>query len=156
MQLAGTSSLENMIISISPINVDTGELADATQDMVGSLRNGARINGVLLAVTSAGAYIFKPPSAKGAHKSWEDFICYQAAVVRFEAHSYALVGLFGDGAAKAFSIPGLNKIASAEVSRVLNVRRISEAIITPTGFVFGWIGPSEIVVLNVWGTGQDL
>ncbi|KAL9128366.1 MAG: hypothetical protein Q9217_002945 [Psora testacea] len=156
VKLAGTVSLDDRVISLSPINIDTGEPADATQEVVGSLRSGARINGVLLAVTSSSARLFKPPSAKGAHKSWDDIICYQAAVARFEAYTYAMVGLFGDGTAKAFSIPGLKEIASTDVSTILDMRRISEAIITPTGFIFGWTGPSEIAVLNVWGTGQDL
>ena len=77
-------------------------------------------------------------------------------MVRFEGHTYCLVGLFGDGSAKAFSIPGLKEIASARVDNILDVRRFSEAIITPTGFIFGWTGPSEMAVLNVWGTGVDL
>ena len=148
--------LDERMILISPVDIDTGEPAEATQDAVASLRNGTRVNGVLLAVTSTEARIFKPPSAKGAHKAWDNCVCYKAAVARFEAHTYALVGLFGDGTTKAFSVPGLREIASVDVSRILDVRRISEATITPTGFIFGWTGPSEIAVLNVWGTGQDL
>ena len=38
----------------------------------------------------------------------------------------------------------------------MDVQRFSEAIITPTGFVLGWTGPSEIAMVNIWGTGQDL
>ena len=156
VKLVGSCMLDDKIISMSPINTDSGELAAATQDVVASLRSGARINGVMLAVTTTGARIFKPATAKGASKSWDQFLCYQAAVVKFEAYTYALVGLFGDGSAKAFSIPGLKEIASTNVTNVLDVRRLSEAVITPTGFIFGWTGPSEIAVLNVWGTGQDL
>ena len=156
VKLVGTCMLDDKIISISPINTDSGDLAAATQDVVASLRSGARINGVVLAVTTTSARIFKPAVAKGANKSWDQFLCYQAAVVKFEAYTYALVGLFGDGCAKAFSIPGLKEIASTTVTHILDVRRFSEAIITPTGFVFGWTGPSEVAVLNVWGTGQDL
>ena len=156
VKLVGTCTLEDKIISVSPINTDSGDVAAATQDVVASLRSGARINGVILAVTTTGARIFKPATAKGANKSWDQFVCYQAAVVKFEAYSYALIGLFGDGCAKAFTVPGLKEIASTNVAHILDVRRFSEAIITPTGFVFGWTGPSEIVVLNVWGTGEDL
>ena len=156
VQLAGTTSLNDHVVSISPVNIGSGEPADATQGVVGSLRSGVRIDGILIVVTSTGAHIFKPPSAKGAHKSWDDFVCYQAAIVQHEAYTYALVGLFGDGTVKAFSVPGLKEIASTDVSRFLDVRRISEAIITPTGFIFGWAGPSEVAVLNIWGTGQDL
>ena len=156
VKLVGTCTLEDNIISVSPINTDSGDVAAATQDVVASLRSGARINGVILAVTSTGARIFKPATAKGANKSWDQFVCYQAAVVKFEAYSYALIGLFGDGCAKAFTVPGLKEIASTNVAHTLDVRRFSEAIITPTGFVFGWTGPSEIAVLNVWGTGEDL
>ena len=75
---------------------------------------------------------------------------------RYEAHTFALVGIFGDGTAKAFSVPGLKEIASADVSKILDIRRISETLVTPTGSVFGWTGPSELAALNVWGIGQDL
>lgn len=156
VKFAGYTHLEEKLISILPINSDTGETAGATPDVVARLRTGSRVNGVLVAVTQTGARIFKPAAAKGASKSWDDFLCYRAAVVRFEAHTYALLGLFGDGCAKAYSIPGLKEIASTNVSHILDVQRFSEALITPTGFVFGWTGPSEIVALNVWGTGQDL
>lgn len=156
VKLTGTCTLDDKIISILPINTDSGDLAAATQDVVGSLRSGIRINGVILAVTTTGARIFKPATAKGANKSWDQSLCYQANVVKFEAYTYALVGLFSDGCAKAYSVPGLKEIASTNVSHVLDVRLFTEAIITPTGFVFGWTGPSEIAVLNVWGTGQDL
>ena len=156
VKIAGTCTLDDKIISISPVNADSGEPAEATPELVASLRGGNKVNGVLLVVTQTGARIFKPAAAKGAHKTWDEFICYSAIIARFEAHNYALVGLFGDGCAKAFSIPGLKQIASTSVSHVLDIRRFSEAIITTTGFIFGWTGPSEIVVLNVWGTGQDL
>ena len=156
VKLVGTCTLDDKIVSLSPINTDSGDLAAATQDVVASLRSGARINGVILAVTVTGARIFKPASAKGANKSWDQFLCYKAALVKFEAYTYALVGLFGDGCAKAYSVPGLKEIASTNVTHILDVQRLSEAIITPTGFIFGWTGPSEIAVLNVWGTAQDL
>ena len=156
VKFAGSSALEGNVVSLSSLNIDTGEPAEATQEIVGSLRNGLRVNGVLVAVTGSAAHIFKPSSAKGAHKFWDEFICYKAAVARFETHTCALVGLFGDGTVKAFSIPGLKEIASTQVSKTLDVRRLSDAIITPTGFIFGFTGPSEIATLNVWGTGQDL
>ena len=156
VKLVGTCALDDKIISISPVNTDSGDQAAATQDVVASLRSGVRINGVIIAVTTRGARIFKPAAAKGANKTWDQLLCHQAAVVKFEAYTYALVGLFGDGCAKAFSIPSLKEIASTKVTQILDLRRFSEAVITPTGFIFGWTGPSEIAVLNVWGTGQDL
>ena len=156
VKLAGACSLEGKIVAIFPINADTGEPTEATPELVAGLRTGLRVNGVLLVVTQTGARIFKPAAAKGAQKSWDDYMCYTATVARFEAHTYALVGLFGDGCAKAFSIPGLKEIASSNVSNLLDPRRFSEAIITPTGAIFGWTGPSEIAALNVWGTGQNL
>lgn len=114
------------------------------------------MNGVVLVVSQSGARIFKPAAAKGAHKTWDDFLCDSANVVKVEDRGYALVGLFGDGRARAYSIPGLKEIASADIGQHLNVKRFSEALITATGDVFGWTGPSEIAVLNVWGTGQRL
>jgi len=156
VSLAGSCSLDDRIISLSPINADSGEPTEATPELVAGLRTGSTVNGVLIAVTHTGARIFKPAATKGASKSWDEFLCYRAAVTRFEAHTYALLGLFGDGSAKVFSIPGLKEIASTSVSNILDVRRFSEAMIAPTGFMFGWTGPSEIAALNVWGGGQDM
>lgn len=156
VKLAGVASLDARIVSISPINADSGEPADATQDVVARLRNGHRVNGLALVVTQSGVRMFKPASAKGAQKNWDEFICDSAAVVKDLAMGYALVGLFGDGCAKAYSIPALKEIASSSVADFLDLRRLSEAIITPTGDIVGWSGPSEIATLNVWGTGADL
>lgn len=39
---------------------------------------------------------------------------------------------------------------------MLDKSRISSTIITPSGDIFGWTSPSEIAMLNVWGTGQPL
>ena len=135
---------------------DTGAPAYASQSAVANLRNGFKVNGVLLVTTQMGARVFKPASAKGAQKTWDEFLCDSATVVRCEGRGYALVGLFGDGCARAYSIPGLKEIAHVKVSHELDIQRFSEAIITSTGDIFGWTGPSEIAVLNVWGTGQDL
>lgn len=156
VNLAGTTSVEDNILAISPIDVETGASADANQSIVADLRNGVRVNGTLLVVTSNGARIFKPAAAKGAHKSWDECICYSAATVRFGASGYIMAGLFDDGCLKAFSIPGLKEVSSRNISETLEVRRFSEAIITPTGEIIGWTGPSEIAVLNVWGNGEDL
>ena len=156
MNLVGSCSLEDKLISLSPINSDTGEPTRATPELVAGLPTGSRVNGVVLAVTPTGSRIFKPAAAKGASKTWDEYLCYQANVVRFETHTYSLLGLFGDGCAKIFSIPGLKQIASSSVSHILDVRRFSEAVITPTGYILGWTGPSEMAVLNVWGTGQDM
>lgn len=156
VQFAGLSLLDDGIITISPMNADTGAPAYASQSAVANLRNGYKVNGVILAVTHSGARVFKPASAKGAQKTWDNFLCDSAAMVRSEDRGYALVGLFGDGCARAYSIPGLKEMAHVKVNHKLDIKRFSEAIITPTGDIFGWTGPSEMAVLNVWGAGQDL
>ena len=76
--------------------------------------------------------------------------------MRFETHTYTLLGLFGDGCAKIFSLPGLKQIASTNISHILDIQRFSEAIVAPNGFIYGWTGPSEMAVLNIWGTGQNM
>ncbi|MCJ1394745.1 hypothetical protein MMC18_007625 [Xylographa bjoerkii] len=154
-QLAGTVNLDDKIMSISPISADTGSPAFASPATVASLRNGFKLNGVVIVVTQAGVRIFKPAGAKGASKTWNDFLCDSACVVRYEDRGYALVGLFGDGSAKTYSIPSLKEIASTRLSGTLDARRFPEAIVTPTGDIFGWIGPSELGIVNPWGSGQD-
>ncbi len=66
------------------------------------------------------------------------------------------MGLFGDGCARAFAIPSLKEVGNVKVGHLVDVRRLSEAIITATGDIFAWTGPSEMAVLNVWGTGLEL
>ncbi|MCJ1471699.1 hypothetical protein MMC13_000339, partial [Lambiella insularis] len=154
-QLAGMSSLEDKIVSISAISADNGQPASASPATVANLRDGFQLNGVVVAVTQSGARIFKPPGAKGASKTWHDCLCDSASIVQYEDRGYSLVGLFGDGSAKTFSLPGLKEIASTSLNNAFDIRRFAEAIITPTGGVYGWVGPSEIAVLNPQGSGQD-
>ncbi|KAJ5188616.1 hypothetical protein N7472_007630 [Penicillium cf. griseofulvum] len=153
---AGSSAVEDKVISVIPIDADSGGLALATPSAVGGLRTGAKINGVVIAVTASGCRIFKPPASKGAHKSWDDYLCDSAAVVKTEGRGYSLVGLFGDGQARAFSIPGLRDIGRTKIDHIADMRRLSESCITPTGNIMSWVGPSEIGMFNVWGSGNAL
>lgn len=146
--------LENSVILIAPLNSDTGKAAYASQSAVGGLREGTRTNGVVVVVTATGARIFRPAAAKGASKTWNEYFCDSAALVRRD-EATALVGLFGDGAVRTFTIPGLKEVSSLRVERSMDVRRFDKAIITPTADIFGFTGPSEILVVNPWGSGQD-
>ncbi|KAL8698528.1 MAG: hypothetical protein Q9201_006525 [Fulgogasparrea decipioides] len=155
VRFVASTTMEGKVISIAPLDAELGDPAEATQAAVAGLRDGLRINGVLLAVTTSGVKVFRPPAAKGAHKTWDEVFCDAAAVVRYQSGGYALLGLFGDGSARIYSIPTLKQIATTDVVHILDVRRFAEAVITPTGDIIGWTGPSEIVVLNVWGTGSN-
>jgi syntaxin-binding protein 5 len=81
--------------------------------------------------------------------------CDSAAVTEFELHGFALVGVFGDGTTRAFSLPALKEIGISKVD-MLDKTRSTSAIVTQSGDIFGWTGPSEIAMLSVWGTGQPL
>ena len=156
VEVAGTTGVDDRVISITPIQTDNGRPAYATQSIVAGLRNGLKVTGVILVVTQSGARIFRPVGAKGASKTWHDVFCDSACVVRYDDRGCGLVGLFGDGSIRSYSIPGLKEIASIQNSNELDTRRYRDAVVTPTGDIFGWTGPSEIVVVNPWGTGQDL
>lgn len=153
---AGSSAVEDKVISVIPIDADSGGLALATPSSVGGLRSGTKTNGVVIAVTASGCRIFKPPTSKGAHKTWDDCLCDSAAVVKTEGRGYSLVGLFGDGHARAFSIPALRDIGCTKINHIADMRRLSEACITPTGNIMTWVGPSEVGMFNVWGGGNGL
>ncbi|KAI1001705.1 Lethal(2) giant larvae [Podosphaera aphanis] len=155
VQLAGTSSLTDKIISITPIIADTGKRAKATGEIVGELRTGEQTHGILVAVSQTEVRIFKPAIAKGARKTFDDYFCDSARVATFEGRGCALIGIFGDAKIRAFSIPGLKEISSARIP-MLEPSRFSSSIITDSGGVFGWSSPSELAFLNVWGTGQLL
>jgi syntaxin-binding protein 5 len=152
----GATSLDDRIIGIFPIDANSGNPAAATPTTVSALRGGTKVNGVLVVVSQTGCRIFRPAAAKGAQKTWDNTLCDSAALVKTEGRGHSLVGLFGDGNARAYSIPGLKEIGSAGVTNILDVRRLQEAPISPTGKVMGWVGPSEVAMFNVWGSGAGL
>lgn len=155
-QFAGVTQLDDKVLNIIPIDADQGTPALATASMVAGLRTGAKVNGVVIAVTVSGCRIFKPATSKGAHKSWDDYLCDAAALVKTEGRGYSLVGLFGDGNARAFSIPGLKEIGCTSIGQIADMRRLSDSTVCANGSVLTWTGPSEVAVFNVWGSGTGL
>ncbi|KAK1979652.1 lethal giant larvae like, C-terminal-domain-containing protein [Colletotrichum cereale] len=155
VKLAGAQQFDGKVVALCPIQADTGKPAHATGPIVAGLRNGQQVNGVLVAVTQTEIRIFKPASAKGASKTFDDMLCDSANVTEFELHGVAIVGVFGDRTTRAFSIPGLKEIGKAPLPMLDSSRSIS-SVVTQTGDIFGWTGPSEIAILSVWGTGNDL
>lgn len=99
--------------------------------------------------------IFKPATSKGASKSFDDYLCESAAVTEVDIHGVALVGIFGDRQARAFSLPGLKEISAAPL-RMMDGSRSGESIVDQDGTMFCWTGPSEIAVLAAWGAGRDI
>ncbi|WPG97877.1 Hypothetical protein R9X50_00065900 [Acrodontium crateriforme] len=156
VQFAGSVSLDNKIISISPITAESGKPAYASQVAMGNLGSGLRVNGTLVVATPTSVHIFRPATAKGAHKSFDNIFCDAASVVRYQDQGRAFVALFGDGSARAYTIPALREINVVRAGDFLDVRRFGEAVITPTGNILGFTGPSELALIDVWGTGQPL
>ncbi|TVY57603.1 Lethal(2) giant larvae protein SRO77-like [Lachnellula cervina] len=154
-QYAGVSALSDTIVSITPIITNSGKLAPATGESVAALREGVQTHGTLVVVSQSEARIFKPATAKGAHKSFDDFFCESASVAETVDRGCALVGVFGDGTTRAYSIPALKEIGVSRLS-MLDKTRLSSSLVTSAGDVFGWTGPSEVAMLSVWGTGQPL
>ncbi|KAI9680846.1 MAG: hypothetical protein M1817_004286 [Caeruleum heppii] len=156
VQFTGGTVLDDLVVAVSPINVDTGAPAHASQMAVANLRNGIKTNGVIVVTMSSGMRIFRPASGKGAHKSWDNVLCSAGAVVHLEGRGHGWVGLFGDGSVRAYAIPSLREIGGSNLSKALDMTRLSEASITASGDVFAWTGPSEMAMFNVWGTGRQL
>ncbi|KAI5863600.1 lethal giant larvae like, C-terminal-domain-containing protein [Durotheca rogersii] len=153
--LAGVAHLNDKVVSICPIITDSGKPALATGEAVAGLRQGKQVNGLLVVVTQSEVRIFKPATAKGASKSFDDYLCDSAAVTEFDLHGMALVGVFGDRVARAFSLPGLKEIGSAPLP-MMDGSRGDSSVITEDGEVFCWTGPSELAILQVWGTGREM
>jgi syntaxin-binding protein 5 len=156
VQLAGVVSHEGSIIRISPISADSGSPAYASQPIVAGLRDGRKINGVLLVVSEYGARISKPATGKGAHKSWDGFLVQSAAVSKFEDKGMALLTLSKDGIMRVFSIPALREIGGARLADKIDPARAAEALITSSGDIFAWSGPAEVALINIWGRGLTL
>ncbi|KAK4232008.1 Lethal(2) giant larvae protein SRO7 [Podospora fimiseda] len=143
------------VIAICPVNVDNGQAAAATGYAVAGLREGRQVNGVLVVVTQTEVKIFKPATAKGPSKSFDDQFCDAAQVVELPHLGTAIVCLFGDATTRAYSIPALKEIGRASLS-MLDKTRTMSGVISKTGEIFGWRGPSEISVFPVFGSGRAL
>lgn len=104
-------------------------------------------------VTQTEIRIFKPANAKGASKEFDDILCDAASVAELELQGFAVVATFGDRTARAFSIPGLKEIGKADLP-MIDISRSTASVVTQTGDVFAWSGPSELAVIHVWGTGK--
>lgn len=162
------------VVSICPLNADNGQAAGATPYAVGGLREGRQVNGVLVVgesvfaqvqgtsvinnknlVTQSEIRVFKPATAKGASKAFDDQLCDAARITEVPRQGVALVAVFGDRTTKAYSLPALKEIGRATLP-MLDPSRTISTVISRTGEVFGWTGPSEIAVLPVWGSGKPL
>lgn len=99
--------------------------------------------------------MFRPANSKGASKHFDDLICDAARVAELELQGFAVIAVFGDRSARAFSIPGLKEIGKADLS-MIDPGRSTSTIVTQTGDVFAWTGPSELAVVHCWGTGKSL
>jgi WD40 repeat protein len=167
-QFAGQSSLsDSRVLYIAPLNADTGKLASANPGAMGALSAGLRVNGALLVVSSTSINLFRPASSRGAHRSFDGVFCDCASVVQYQvdARGSALLALCGDGSARVFALPSLRELKNIPLSpapsnpasmRLIDPRRLPSASITTTGNILAFTGPSEIVLLSLWGTGTPL
>lgn len=156
-EFAGQTQIsEDRILSICPIFADNGSSAVASGRLVAGLQTGQKVDGVLVVTTISSAHIFRPTHAKGASKTFDNVYCDAATVSRFENRGYALVGLFGDGTTRAYTLPALKEVGTARINHLLDVKRFSDAVVTSDGDILGWTGPSEMALINVWGAGQSL
>lgn len=99
--------------------------------------------------------MFKPASSKGASKSFDDALCDAASVTELDYRGAVVAAVFGDGTARAFTIPALREIAASRLSPLDPTRRAA-TLVTENGYVFGWSGPSELALMHVWGVGDKL
>ncbi|SPO05232.1 related to SRO77 - polarized exocytosis by regulating SNARE function [Cephalotrichum gorgonifer] len=155
VKVAGVVSFGDSVVSISPIVADTGKPAAATGPVVAGLRNGQQVNGVLVVVTKTEIRIFKPASSKGASKSFDDVLCDAASVTELDYRGTVVAAVLGDGSTRAYTIPALREIAKAQLPPLDPTRR-SATLFTENGYIFGWVGPSELALLHAWGFGERL
>lgn len=109
----------------------------------------------MLQVTEKEIRIFKPANSKGASKEFDDIFCHAATVAELELQGYAVLGVFGDKTARAYSIPGLKDLGKADLP-MIDSTRSTNTVVTQTGDIFAWSGPSELALVHVWGTGKGL
>ncbi|KAI5842507.1 lethal giant larvae like, C-terminal-domain-containing protein [Morchella snyderi] len=153
---AGMTYMDGSVVSVVPINSDSGKRAYASQQAVANLREGIKVPGTVVAVTKSEARIFKPPTAKGAHKGWDEYSCLGAVVAELDTHGICLSCVMDTGVVKSFSIPGLKEIGEVRLSDYYDPSRLAETILLDSGYIFGWTSQAECMLLYIWGKGQRL
>lgn len=148
--------MDGSVVSIVPINSDSGKRAYASQQVVANLREGIKVPGTVVAVTKSEARIFKPPTAKGAHKGWDEYSCLSAVVAELDTHGICLSCVMDTGVVKSFSIPGLKEIGEVRLSDYYDPSRLADTILLDSGYIFGWTSQAECMLLYMWGKGQRL
>ncbi|KAK4179369.1 lethal giant larvae like, C-terminal-domain-containing protein [Triangularia setosa] len=148
-------SSSDRVISLNPVNAETGSPATATGPSVAGLRSNIQTPGVVVAITQSEIRIFKPSTNKGASKSFDDQLCDSARVIHPPNLPPSIVCLFGDRTTRAYAIPSLKELGRASLS-MLDPSRTLSSVISKTGELIAWNGPSEIAVMPVYGTGKGL
>ncbi|KAF3930897.1 hypothetical protein ABW19_dt0206125 [Dactylella cylindrospora] len=153
---AGAYPLEEPPIKLLPVNSENGNMAYATPQAVGGLRQGQFVNGILVCVAKNGARIIRPTNQKVSSKSWEDYTCVSATVVELQDKGVVLACMMTSGKIKVYSIPALKDIGSIDITKNMDKSKLSSCQITREGFIVFWTSPTEIALLNMWGTGKQL
>lgn len=148
--------MEGSVVSIIPLNSDSGKRAWASQHAVANLREGIKVPGAILAVTKSEARLFKPPTAKGAHKAWDDYVCLSATVTELDNYGICLSCVMNTGVVKSYSVPGLKEIGEIRLDDYFDRTRLEDTILTDSGYIFGWTAQTECLLLHMWGKGQRL
>jgi len=145
-------------VGIIPLNTETGQLALATQYAVLGLRNGVKVPGAVVVVTKSEVRIYKPPSGKGAGKSWgeQGYVCVKAGVVELESYGVALMCLMLSGVVKIYSIPMLKDVTELKVSGRggADLAHIAEAQLLQTGDIVAMSSQASLSTITLFGTGK--
>jgi syntaxin-binding protein 5 len=148
----GTNTVsDTQIISLTPLNSDSGRRTWATPQAVANLREGIKTPGVVVAVSISEAKIFKPPAARGAHKSWSDEAeATAAAVCELDNYGICLSVVNSLGMLCNYSLPGLKAIGEP-----INLR-LERAKVLESGHVLGYTAEHECALVYQWGRGEKL
>ncbi|KAA8913927.1 lethal giant larvae like, C-terminal-domain-containing protein [Sphaerosporella brunnea] len=149
---------DTSIISLTPLNSDSGRRTWASPQAVANLREGIKTPGVIVAVSTTETKIFKPPTTRGASKSWGDeATATAAAVCELENYGICLSVLTSAGLLQNYSLPGLKLIGDPiSLRHVFDTARIDHAKVLESGHVLGFTAEHECALVYQWGTGERL
>lgn len=155
---SNSSSLEDPVVGIIPINTETGALAPASQHAVLGLRSGVKVPGAVIVVTRSEARIYRPPSGKGVHKAWNEqsLACVAAGLIELEIYGIALVCAMLSGVVKVLSIPALKEVTELDITGHggVDVTKTEEVHILPSGDIIALSSPTSLITLSMFGTGK--
>lgn len=157
-ELVGSLSCSTSVRRIAPIETYKGHSARANPDSVASLRDGNKVEGLVVLFAEDEVRICKPSSTKGTKESFNGRKCVTGNVAESEGHGVVAVCVMESGDVIYLSLPALNRVHEMSIANIgFDVtRKLDQFYVSDTGDLVGWLEDGQYGAACIWGIGTRL